>query len=153
MSRYRPVSKYATPYPKIVALAGTLFSLLILLTPRGARAVHWDSLSTVLVLVGTIASVLVVIELGRSLSVMPEARKLVTNGLYGHIRHPLYLAEEIVILGIFLQFRSWQGLLILVVHFYLQIRRMGFEERILGNSFPKYAEYKERTKRLLPGVY
>jgi len=153
VSRYRPISTYATSYSKIVALAGPLFALLMLLTPRAARAVHWDTLSTVLVLVGIIASVLAVFELGRSLSVMPEARKLVTSGLYSRIRHPLYLAEEIVVLGIFLQFRSWQGLIILAVHFYFQVRRMDYEEGILANAFPSYAEYKERTSRLIPGVY
>lgn len=151
--RYRPISKYPTFNPKIVALAGTLFSLLILLTPRAPAAAFWDGMSTLLILFGTIASILVVFDLGRSLSVMPEARKLVTSGLYGRIRHPLYLAEEIVVLGIFLQFRSWQGLVVLAVHFYFQIRRMDFEEGILGNAFPAYAEYKARTKRLFPGAY
>ncbi len=153
VSRYRPISTYATSYSKVVALAGTLFALLMLLTPRAARAVHWDSLSTVLILIGAIACVLVVFELGRSSSVMPEARKPVTSALFGRIRHPLCLAEEIMVLGIFLQFRSWQGLLILALHFYFLVRRMDFEEGILGNSFPAYAEYKERTNRLFPGVY
>lgn len=101
-SRYRPVGKYATWHPKITALAGMLFANLILLTPRAASDVLWDSASTVLILVGTIACILVVFDLGRSLSIMPEARKLVTGGLYGRIRHPLYLAEEIGVLGIFL---------------------------------------------------
>ena len=153
VSRYRPVGKYATWHPKITALAGMLFANLILLTPRAASDVLWDSASTVLILVGTIACILAVLDLGRSLSIMPEARKLVTGGLYGRIRHPLYLAEEIGILGMFLQFRSWQGLLILLVHFYLQIRRMDFEEGILGKAFPAYAGYKQRTCRLLPGLY
>ena len=152
-SRYRPVGKYATWYPKITALAGMLFANLILLTPRAASDVLWDSASTVLILFGTIACILVVFELGRSLSIMPEARKLVTGGLYGRIRHPLYLAEEIGVLGIFLQFRSWQGLLILAVHLYFQIRRMDFEEGILAQAFPAYAGYRQRTHRLLPRLY
>ena len=153
VARYRPIGKYATFHPKIVALAGMLFTLIILMSPGATHAVFWGGFSTVLILAGTIASVLVVFHLGRSLSVMPEARKLVTAGPYARIRHPLYLAEEITVLGIFLQFRSWQGLLILAVHFYLQIRRMDYEEGILGKSFPDYAEYKERTSRLIPGVY
>ena len=152
-SRLRPVGKYATWHPKITALAGMLFANLILLTPRAASDVLWDSASTVLILLGTIACILVVFDLGRSLSIMPEARKLVTEGLYGRIRHPLYLAEEIGVLGIFLQFRSWQGLLILAVHFYFQIRRMDFEEGILAQAFPAYAGYTQRTHRLLPGLY
>lgn len=152
-SRYRPVGKHERWYPKIVALLGMLFTLLILLTPRAPSDVFWDGLSTVLILIGTIASNLVLFDLGRSFSVMPEARKLIMGGFYARIRHPLYLAEEITVLGIFLQFRSWQALLILVVHFYFQIRRMDFEEGILKQTFPAYSGYVERTNRLFPGLY
>ena len=53
------------------------------------------------------------LDLARSLSIMPEARKLVTTGLYARIRHPLYLAEDIALLGIALQFRSWQAAVVL----------------------------------------
>jgi protein-S-isoprenylcysteine O-methyltransferase Ste14 len=153
VSRFRPISKYSNWSPKITALLGTLFMYLLLLTPRAPVDAFWDSLSTVLILVGCVTSILVVVDLGRSLSIMPEARKLVTSGLYGRIRHPLYFAEEIAILGFYLQFRSWQTLPILVIHFYFQIRRMDWEESILAKAFPEYAGYKQRTFRLLPGLY
>jgi len=153
ISRYRPVDKYVTWAPKVTALAGMLFSSLILLTPRATPGPFWDGASALLVLIGTIASTWVIFDLGRSLSVMPEARKLVTSGLYRHIRHPLYLASEIGVLGIFLQFRSWEGVLILAIHFYFQIRRMDWEEGILAKAFPTYADYKQATHRILPGVY
>ena len=153
VARYRPIGKHATWYPKVIALLGMLFTLLILLTPRAPSDIFWDGLSTALILIGTIASNLVVFDLGRSFSVMPEARKLVTSGLYARIRHPLYLAHEITVLGIFLQFRSWQGLLILAIHLYFQIRRMDFEEGILSKTFPTYSEYVQRTNRLVPRLY
>ncbi len=153
ISRYRPVGKYSNWNPKITALLGTLFTYLILLTPRSAADPLWDSLSTILILMGSAMACLAVLDLGRSMSIMPEARKLVTSGLYGRIRHPLYLAEEIAVLGFCLQFRSWQVAPILAVHFYFQIRRMAFEEGILAKAFPGYAEYKQRTCRLLPGLY
>ena len=153
ISRFRPVSKYSSWKPKITALLGTLFTYLVLLTPRSASDPIWDSPSTVLILIGSTMACLAVLDLGRSMSIMPEARKLVTSGLYGRIRHPLYLAEEIAALGFCLQFRSWQAAPILVVHFYFQIRRMEFEEGILVKAFPGFAEYKQRTYRLLPGLY
>jgi len=153
VSRFRPISKYSSWNPKITALLGTLFMYLLLLTPRAPADAFWDGLSTLLVLVGSITAVLVVVDLGRSLSIMPEARKLVTGGLYRRIRHPLYLAEEIAIIGFYLQFRSWQTLPILAIHFYFQIRRMDWEEGILAKAFPEYAEYKLRTYRLFPRLY
>jgi len=153
VSRFRPISKYSSWNPKITALLGTLLVYLLLLTPRAPADALWDSLSTVLVLAGSAAAVLAVADLGRSLSIMPEARKLVTGGLYRWIRHPLYLAEEIAIIGFYLQFRSWQTLPILIIHFYFQIRRMDWEEGILAKAFPGYAEYKQRTYRLFPRLY
>lgn len=153
ISRFRPIGKYSSWPPKITALLGTLFTYLILLTPRSASDALWDGLSTVLILTGTTMAIMAVLDLGRSMSIMPEARKLVTSGLYGRIRHPLYLAEEIAVLGFCLQFRSWQAAPILVIHLYFQIRRMDWEEGILAKAFPGYAEYKLRTYRLLPGLY
>jgi protein-S-isoprenylcysteine O-methyltransferase Ste14 len=153
ISRFRPVGKYSSWNPKITALLGTLFTYFVLLTPRSASDALWDSLSTVLILTGTTMAILAVLDLGRCMSIMPEARKLVTGGLYGRIRHPLYLAEEIAVLGFCLQFRSWQAVPILIVHLYFQIRRMDWEEGILARAFPGYAEYRQRTYRLLPGLY
>jgi len=153
VSRFRPTSKYASWSPKITALLGTLFTYLLLLTPRAPVDPFWDGLSTLLLLVGSTTAILAVTNLGRSLSIMPEARKLVTRGLYRRIRHPLYLAEEIAIIGFYLQFRSWLTLPILAIHFYFQIRRMDWEEGILAEAFPEYAEYKQRTWRLVPQLY
>ena len=61
--------------------------------------------------IAVLIAVLAALDLGRSVSVMPEARRLVVQGLYRRIRHPLYLAEEIATIGCFLQFRSWQAAL------------------------------------------
>jgi protein-S-isoprenylcysteine O-methyltransferase Ste14 len=153
VSRHRPLSKYSSWNPKITALLGTLFTYLILLTPRSPTDALWDSVSTVLILIGTTVAILALLDLGRSMSIMPEARKLVTSGLYMRIRHPLYLAEEIAVLGFCLQFRTWQAAPILIVHLYFQIRRMDWEEGILAEAFPGYAEYKQCTSRLIPGLY
>jgi len=151
--RFRPVGKYANWSPKITALLGTLFTYLILLTPRSPSVALWDGVSTAMILVGTTTAILAVLDLGRSMSIMPEARKLVTGGLYGRIRHPVYLAEEIAVLGFCLQFRNWLAAPIILVHLYFQIRRMDWEEGILARAFGEYAEYRQRTFRLVPGVY
>jgi len=153
IARRRPTSKHVALKPKVVAVLGLTFTLLVLLLPRASANLQWDMLSTALILVGNMFSVLSVLDLGRSLSIMPEARKLVTGGLYRRIRHPLYLAEEIATLGLFLQFRSWQAAVILVIHLYLQIRRMDWEEDILSRTFPEYVGYMRRTFRLVPGLY
>ena len=84
---------------------------------------------------------------------MAEARHLVTEGPYAVIRHPLYLAEEIAVLGVFLQFMSfWAGILF-VAHLGFQIQRMRNEEQILRQAFPEYEAYMKRTARVIPGIY
>ncbi len=152
-SRYRPVQKYSAWNPKLMALAGMLLPYLMLLGTRAGPNILWDGLSTAMLLTGNIMAIVTVVALGRSLSIMPEARRLVTGGLYRRIRHPLYFAEEVAIIGVYLQFRSWEATLIVIVHFYFQIRRMAWEEEILGRAFPEYGEYKLGTHRLIPGIY
>jgi len=151
--RLRPVRKYSDWLPKLAALAGATLIYLILLTPRAPADRLWDGLSAGITIAGAVLAMLAALDLGRAVSVMPEARRLVVEGLYRRIRHPLYLAQEIAAIGFFLQYRSWQAALILLVHFYIQLRRMDWEERILAEAFPDYAQYRRRSWRLVPGVY
>jgi len=43
--------------------------------------------------------------------------------------------------------------LLLVLVWALQFQRMKYEEQVLFQSFPEYADYMARTARLVPGVY
>ncbi len=153
LSRHRPVRKYKTWTPKVTALLSLLIVYFLVLVPRAESDTQWDALSAILLLIGNTLCIMVVLDLGRSLSIMPEARKLVTTGLYRRVRHPLYLAEEIALLGVFMQFRSWQAAAVLVAHLFIQLRRMDCEEDILAGMFPEYAEYQRRSYRLVPGLY
>ena len=53
-----------------------------------------EIVSTVLILVSSVAAVVALLRLGRSFSMMAEARRLVTSRPYRYVRHPLYLVEE-----------------------------------------------------------
>ena len=151
--RRRPISKYTAWGPKVTALAGTLLPYVVLLSQRSGPDLLWDGVSTAMMFVGSTLSILAVLDLGRSISIMPEARALVTGGLYAKIRHPLYFAEEIAALGFCLQFRNWMVLPVIIIHFYFQIRRMDWEEDVLLRAFPEYGDYKRGSYRLVPGLY
>jgi protein-S-isoprenylcysteine O-methyltransferase Ste14 len=69
------------------------------------------------------------------------------------VRHPLYLTEEIAMLGIFLQFASVWAALILALQIIFQLRRMDNEEAVLTSQFLEYATYSQTTARLIPGIY
>jgi len=102
--------------------------------------------------IGSLGSLLVLYRLGKSFSIMPEARKLVTGGPYAYARHPLYTVEMVTIVGTALQFAApWSWLIALVVVTLLWIRSH-FEEQVLAEAYPEYAVYRTKTKRFIPGV-
>ena len=104
-------------------------------------------------LVGTAMSIFVLTHLGRSYSLMAEARRLVTTGPYGIIRHPLYVMEELAAFAILIQFLSFNTVIIFLVHALIQFQRMKNEEAVLEKAFPEYQAYKSSTARLIPRVY
>jgi protein-S-isoprenylcysteine O-methyltransferase Ste14 len=151
--RVRPEGKARGLEPRVSALAGTLVVYTFALFPRRELPLAGEIAATMLTLIGSAASVFVLAQLGRSFSVMAEARRLVTAGVYRFVRHPLYLAEELATLGIFMQFCSAWTALLLIAQIGFQLRRMHNEERVLAKAFPEYAEYQAETARLIPGVY
>jgi protein-S-isoprenylcysteine O-methyltransferase Ste14 len=153
LARRRPVRRSVGPWPRFAALAGLLLLYSLMLLPRAAPDPRWDAPALGLLLLGQFFCVVALLQLGRSLSVMPEARRLVTAGLYGRIRHPLYLAEAIATLGVLLQFRSLEAFLLVALQFAIQLWRMREEEKVLEAAFPEYGQYRSRTARLIPGVY
>ncbi len=80
--------------------------------------------------------------------------KLVTEGIYGVIRHPSYLGLFVNSLGWGLAFRSGVGVLLTVVLLPLLVARIRAEEALLRAHFgDEYEAYRGRTSRLIPGVY
>jgi protein-S-isoprenylcysteine O-methyltransferase Ste14 len=152
--RARPLAQAAGLQPRLSALLGCyLVYGLVFLPPNAQLGVGLHVLSAALLLIGNVLAVFILLSLGRSFSIMAESRRLVTDGPYAVIRHPLYLAELIAFLGAFIQFASpWAALLVLA-QFGFQVLRMHNEEFVLSRSFPDYAAYKERTARLIPGLW
>jgi protein-S-isoprenylcysteine O-methyltransferase Ste14 len=81
---------------------------------------------------------------------MAEARRLVTAGPYRFVRHPLYVVEEIAIIGTLVLNLSLPAALLIAVQWAFQLRRMHHEELVLGKAFPEYAGYAARTPKVLP---
>jgi protein-S-isoprenylcysteine O-methyltransferase Ste14 len=139
--------------PRFSAGAGAFLGIGILLLAPQELSFGLYLLSMLLVICGTLFAVWTTLTLARSISIVPQARKLVTSGPYAFIRHPLYLGEFFVLFGIALQHSVPWGMLLLVVQTMFQFQRMKNEECVLARAFPNYEEYRARTARLLPGVY
>jgi|SRR5882724_4937757 len=85
-------------------------------------------------------------QLGSSFSVTPQARALVSHGIYSCIRHPMYLFVDLTIVGITLALGIWYLLVILLVLIPLQVRNARKESRLLLEKFgATYEQYCRQT--------
>jgi protein-S-isoprenylcysteine O-methyltransferase Ste14 len=83
-----------------------------------------------------------------------EGQQLVKDGLYEHVRHPLYLGEALRNFGIVSIFSSGYGILLVMIGTILLLYRIKTEEEMLVEAFGSdYEDYKRRTKRLIPYIY
>ncbi len=121
----------------------------------GGEAVRW--LGVVIYAVGGVVRVAPVFVLGRRFSglvAIQEDHTLVTQGLYGVIRHPSYLGILIAAAGWSLAFRGAVGLIITALTAFVVVGRIEAEERLLAETFgAEYDRYRARTWRLVPYLY
>jgi protein-S-isoprenylcysteine O-methyltransferase Ste14 len=151
----RPSPKaHAGILPGVIAFSATYLPWLLLLVPRGRVTPLLAGVSALAALLAGAILVISLLYLGRSFSIVPQARRLVTSGPYAIVRHPLYLAEELAIAGVVLQYAAPLLVLpLLLLHLILQIQRIRYEEGVLQRVFPEYESYVKRTARLLPGIW
>jgi protein-S-isoprenylcysteine O-methyltransferase Ste14 len=139
--------------PKIIAWFGTYSVWLIPFLPAGHISPTLQMVSACISLIGSTSIIYAVLYLGKSFSIVPQARKLVIGGPYRFVRHPLYVAEELAVIGVLIQIDWYAAALFLSLHIGLQVQRMNYEESLLCAVFPDYEAYARRTARLIPGVW
>jgi protein-S-isoprenylcysteine O-methyltransferase Ste14 len=83
-----------------------------------------------------------------------EGHRLVKDGLYRHIRHPMYLGEIIRDFGFVMIFSSLYGMLLVSAATVFLLFRIEIEEKMLIEAFSEeYREYQRNTKKLIPYIY
>ena len=110
----------------------------------------------VLVAIGLGLSMLVIIQNGYAAAniTVESGQQLASTGLYRLVRHPMYLGNVVLMLGIPLALGSYWGLLVVVPGVIVLVLRIRDEEGLLEEELSGYREY-ERTVhyRLLPHVW
>ena len=131
--------KLTLPPYSLAALAGTLGVLVLM----GGAVVLFAGSSR---------------ALGKNWSIVARTRSdhaLVTSGLYAHVRHPIYLAMLLFLLGLAVAFGHWLALIVAIPTFLIGTRiRTQIEDRLLEEGFgDEFRDYRRSTPALIPKIF
>lgn len=93
------------------------------------------------------------LNLGKSFGILIAFRELKDNGLYGIIRHPMYLSDILLRIGYVISHTDAFTVTIVILGTLAYVYRAILEERFLSQQ-PEYADYMKRVRyRFIPGVF
>jgi protein-S-isoprenylcysteine O-methyltransferase Ste14 len=148
--RSKPLRSLPSMNARLMAVLGTALPLTLSVVPSPELPPAVTVISIITIGVGCGLAIYTAFWLGRSFSIAPQARTLVVSGAYSIVRHPLYLCEEIAVLGVMLGHFSPMAVAIVAIHWAFQLRRIDYEEQVLRETFPEYAAYAAAVPRLIP---
>ena len=129
------------------------------------RAAGWNAAATI-PLVAALALGVWALSVNRpgNFNIRPEPKTgghLVTGGPYRFVRHPMYLAMLLATAGFavgYADFATWRTVDLARAAAWLGLAavlyaKSGIEERALRVLYPGYAEYAQRTQRIIPFLF
>jgi protein-S-isoprenylcysteine O-methyltransferase Ste14 len=151
------------PLQKVVSTGVGLTFFALLVAAGFDHRFDWSTVPPPLVFVG---NVLVVIGLGIAMLVVVQNsyaaanitveadQPVVSTGLYGLVRHPMYFGSLIMMVGTSLALGSYWGLVMVAVMAMLFAIRIVDEEKALTDGLSGYREYTRKVhSRLVPHVW
>lgn len=113
-------------------------------------------LGVVMAVFGVVTGLLSTVRLGRQLVPQPtpvRGGRLIDSGVYGVVRHPIYLAVLMLIAGVVVRWLSIAGLVLLAIACVFFDRKSAYEETLLTATYPAYEAYRTRVRwKLVPGL-
>ena len=104
----------------------------------------WSYIGLPIAFVGLVTFVMVIV----SFVTTPIGEKPITTGIYRCSRHPMYITQLVMLIGVGIAAASWLFLLLSIVYTGLGFVYAGSEERICLEKYgDAYREYMERTPR------
>lgn len=138
------------------------FLLIALLFTAPRQAEPYGAISDLIGIVGVaviaLGAVILVtsfVRLGRSLTANPVPKDngvLVTSGLYGRVRHPIYFGLLVLAFGVVLDAGWWPQIVIALMLYFLLNIKAQFEEDLLRKKYPEYKAYALKTPRFFPRI-
>ena len=144
-----------TAFPVIVAGIPLLLSLLPYKLPRwvpygSAHHATFYLAIMVLIVAGSLLNLIGLLTLRRAFTIMTEARTLITRGIFGIIRHPLYTGHFIMFFGSMLLRLDWTAAGLYLFFLVGQVVRAKLEERKMLQVFSEYEQYRRSTGMFFP---
>jgi protein-S-isoprenylcysteine O-methyltransferase Ste14 len=86
--------------------------------------------------------------------VATAGQRVVSTGPYALVRHPMYAAALVMLLGIPVALGSWWGVLVVIAIVPALVWRLIDEERFMARNLPDYVEYQNAVRyRLMPPIW
>ena len=81
-----------------------------------------------------------------------ESQNVVASGIYAYVRHPIYVGDLLLLLGLELALNSWLVLGVLILTPIVMLKAVK-EERMLAGELRGYEAYCQRSKRFIPFIF
>ena len=140
MKSYGGVHKAVYPIEWILWALAFVYSIFLPLR----LGTIWFYVGLPIALVGTVTYIMVIV----SFVTTPIGEKPITTGLYRYSRHPMYVTQLVMFIGVGIASASWLFLLLTIAYTALSLIYAGSEERMCLEKYgDAYREYMERTPR------
>lgn len=140
---------------------GTQFLLFVFYLWMPARLTNqfdlwFNFLGAIPLILGALLCVFAMIQLSGTLSVFPspkEGGRLVTQGAYSLVRHPIYSGVLLMAFGYSIYQQDFNKLLFSLFLFLFFEFKASYEESKLGKVYPGYEKYKAVTGKFMPRAF
>lgn len=151
----------ASLFKRIIKLGKAAFLLFLLVQtlfleifPVSASPGILQSIGLVIYVLGLSLAIIGRLQLGKNWANLEDYQVLsdqglVKSGIYAYIRHPIYIGDLLLVLGVELALNSW--LVLGVVGLAVVVFRQALaEEQLLVDKLPGYTSYRQKTKMFIP---